>query len=160
VGGGVRTGDHIERLLDWGAARVVVGTRALTDVAWLNEQARRFPDRLVVAADIRAGRLATRGWTEALDDDVATLLRRLGDLPLAGVLVTAVDVEGQMRGPALEVIERAVSACPLPITASGGVGNASDLRALEQRGAAAAVIGMALYTGTLDARAIAREFAA
>lgn len=159
VGGGIRSTEVIERLLGWGAFRVVIGTRALADPEWLAAQAAQFPGRLLVAADIRGGKVATHGWTDTLDEAVEETLARLADLPLAGLLVTAVDVEGQMLGPALDVIARVMSACAFPIIASGGVASGADLKALASRGVAGTVIGMALYTGALDARAVAREFA-
>jgi phosphoribosylformimino-5-aminoimidazole carboxamide ribotide isomerase len=160
VGGGVRTTHDVERLLGWGAASVIVGTRALADPAWIAEQAYRFPGRIIAATDVRGGRLTSRGWTEALEHDLATTLGQLSELPLAGVLLTAVDVEGTMRGPALDLIAYAASRCTLPLTASGGIASEADLRNLDERGAAGAVIGMALYTGAMDARVIAREFGA
>jgi phosphoribosylformimino-5-aminoimidazole carboxamide ribotide isomerase len=158
VGGGIRGDADVARVLGWGATSVVVGTRALTDLPWLAEQALRFPGRIIVAADVRAGRLTVRGWTEGLSMTLEEVLAAFAGLPLAGVLVTAVDVEGQMRGPSLELVERAVAATDLPVLASGGVSSREDLRALAQSGADAAVIGMALYTGALNARSIAREF--
>ncbi len=160
VGGGVRSGERIAGLLDAGAANVVIGTRALEDPAWLERQAARFPGRLIVAADVRAGRLAVRGWRGAVDGDVALTIRELSTLPLSGLLVTAVDVEGSLSGPSLALIERAVAASALPIIAAGGVGSVSDLRALAARGAAAVVIGMALYSGTIAPETLIAEFAA
>lgn len=160
VGGGIRTSDDVERVLAWGAARVVVGTRALMDPAWIAEQACRFPGRLIVAADVRLGRLVARGWTESLDQDLETTIRQLAKLPLAGILVTAVDAEGRMQGPALDVVERVVAVSAIPIIASGGISSERDLRALQTLGVTGAVLGMALYTGTLNARSVAREFAA
>ena len=160
VGGGIRTDDRVAQLLDLGAAHVVVGTRALEDTEWVAEQADRFPRRLIVAADVRGGRLATRGWRDALDRDVLTVIRELGVLPLAGLLVTAVDVEGTLGGPALDLISSAVEASLAPVIASGGVGTIDDLRALEHTGASAAVIGMALYSGAIDPHTLVGEFAA
>ncbi len=159
VGGGVRDEAAIEWLLARGAARVVVGTRALEDTAWLDAAARAFPRRLVVAVDARDGRVATHGWTRTQDRDAVDAIRALSALPLAGILVTAVEREGRLAGPALELTERAARAAACPLIASGGIASAEDLRALESRGVAAAVLGMALYTGALDARAVAEEFA-
>jgi len=160
VGGGIRSSDRVAELLALGAAYVVIGTRALEDPDWLAEQAARFPGRLIVAADVRGGRLATQGWRHSLDRDVLTVIRALGVLPLAGVLVTAVDVEGTLRGPALDLVSRAVEASSAPVIASGGVGTMDDLRALERTGASAVVIGMALYSGAIDPLSLIGEFAA
>ena len=134
VGGGVRSQERVEHLLDAGAARVVLGTRALQDRDWLAEQARRFPDRVVVAADIRGGRLAVDGWTGTLEEDVFSAIAGFNALPLAGVLVTAVDAEGQMRGPATELLERVVGVCEHSVFASGGVTSLDDLRMLDALG--------------------------
>jgi phosphoribosylformimino-5-aminoimidazole carboxamide ribotide isomerase len=158
VGGGVRSTERIEQLLCAGAKRVVVGTRALEEREWLAVQAERFPGSIVVAADVRDNRLTVRGWTSTLAGSIEGVIRELSSLPLAGILVTAVDVEGQMKGPALPLIANVVEASRVPIIASGGVTTIEDLRALGAMGVSAAVIGMALYTGILDARSVAQEF--
>jgi phosphoribosylformimino-5-aminoimidazole carboxamide ribotide isomerase len=160
VGGGVRSSERIAELFDHGACRVVVGTRALEDLPWLDLEARRFPDRIVVAADVKGRNVCVRGWTETLGRDVVDVVRSLNGLPLAGLLVTAVDVEGRMEGPALSVTRDVVAATTHRVIASGGIAGVGDLRALERAGARAAVVGMALYTKTIDARTVAREFAA
>jgi phosphoribosylformimino-5-aminoimidazole carboxamide ribotide isomerase len=160
VGGGVRSAERIEQLLAAGASEVVVGTRALEDDEWLADQASRNPGILMVATDVRAGQLAVRGWTETIDRDLLDTVGSLSALPLAGLLVTAVDVEGQMRGPALSLIESIVRASSVPVIASGGITTLDDLRALARLGVAAAVVGMALYTGTLNPRDVAEEFGA
>ena len=160
VGGGVRSIERIEQLLDAGAARVVLGTRALEEPDWLAEAASLFPGELIVAADVRDRRIVTRGWARTLPRHVLDTVSELDDLPLAGVMVTAVHKEGRLAGPDLALMEDIVEATGLPVTASGGIATAADLRALEHRGVAAAVVGMALYTGALDPRAIAQEFEA
>ncbi len=158
VGGGIRSDDSVERLLNAGAARVVVGTRALQDRAWLGELGVRWPDRVVVAADVRAGRVVTNGWTAPTNDTASNTIRELDTLPLAGFLVTAVDREGRLAGPDLELIGDAAAATSRSVIASGGIASHDDIRALAACGATAAVIGMALYSGALDPRAVAQEF--
>jgi phosphoribosylformimino-5-aminoimidazole carboxamide ribotide isomerase len=160
VGGGVRTEDDIERLLASGAARVVVGTRALEDAAWLERAAAGASGRLIVAVDIRDRSVLTRGWAHALSDKLDRVLARLDVLPLAGLLVTAVHREGRMEGADVELTHEVAEQVRHPVLASGGIGGMDDLRALATAGAAAAVIGMALYTGALDARQAALEFGA
>lgn len=160
VGGGVRDEARVEALLDLGAARVVVGTRALEEPDWLEELAGRFPGALVVAADVRERRIVTRGWTQTLSRDVLDVIEELSALPLAGVMVTAVHREGQMQGPDYFLMEDVVEVCAHPVIASGGIAGLRDLRELEERGLAAAVVGMALYTGALEPRPTAEEFGA
>jgi phosphoribosylformimino-5-aminoimidazole carboxamide ribotide isomerase len=158
VGGGIRTGDDVDRWLAHGAARVVVGTRAVEDPAWLAGVAARHPGRLVVALDVREGAVASHGWRARTGLDPVHAAGALADLPLAGVLVTAVDHEGRLAGPDLELVARMRACVRVPLIASGGIGTLEHLRALATCGADAAVLGMALYTGTLDPAAVAREF--
>jgi len=158
VGGGVRDRDDIQWLLDAGATYVVVGTRALEDEDWLSEMADDFPEQLIVAADVRERKIVTHGWTKTLHLDIDEAMERLSALPLAGVLVTAVHKEGLMGGADLALMEDVVDSTDLAVIASGGIATEADLRLLADRGVAAAVLGMALYTGALDARAIAGEF--
>lgn len=160
VGGGVRTDEQISQLLSSGARRVILGTRALEDPDWLRAEAERHPGRLIVAADVRGRNVVTRGWQRVLPEDVLGVVKALGPLPLAAILVTAVHREGQMEGTDLALMAEVAKASALPIYASGGISTADELRALSKTGVAAAVLGMALYTGALDGRATAREFAA
>jgi phosphoribosylformimino-5-aminoimidazole carboxamide ribotide isomerase len=158
VGGGVRTSHRVGELLDAGASRVVVGTRAIEDRAWLNELSETYPDKIVVAADVRGRQVVTHGWERTHSLDVVQYVRDLSELSLGGLLVTAVHLEGLMTGTDLPLMADVVNVSSFPVIASGGVTSTADLRALAERGVAAAVIGMALYTGALDARAVAQEF--
>ena len=158
VGGGVRSGETIERLLQEGARRVVVGTRALENPDWLAETASLFPDELIVAADVRDRRIVTRGWAKTLPLFILDVVEELNALPLAGILVTAVHREGRLEGTDLPLMEDVAETSRAPVIASGGVTTMADLRALEDRGIHAAVIGMALYTGAMDPRVVAEEF--
>ena len=158
VGGGVRTEERVEHLLDRGARRVVVGTRALEDMDWLEEVSERFPHELIVAADVRDRRVVTRGWSRMLPADVIDTIEELNGLPLAGVLVTAVQRQGMLRGTDLHLMEDVAEVAAFPVCAAGGIATIGDLRALAERGLAAAIVGMALYTGTIDPRLAAAEF--
>jgi phosphoribosylformimino-5-aminoimidazole carboxamide ribotide isomerase len=158
VGGGVRDTDRVEELLGEGAARVVVGTRALEEPEWLAEIASLYPGQVIVAADVRERRVVTRGWVRTLPQDILDVVDDIASLPLGGLLVTAVHREGQMQGTDLPLMEDVAERSPFPVIASGGIATMDDLRALEHRGIAACVVGMALYTGALDPRAVAGEF--
>ncbi len=159
VGGGVRSTARVETVLALGVSYVVVGTRAIEDMSWLRGVAERFPGRVVVAADVKGREVVTRGWTAGSTQDIGNVVDALAPLPLGGMLVTAVHKEGLMDGVDLPLMEEVVRRSPHPLYASGGVSSLEDLRALGRVGAHGAVIGMALYTGTLDARQVAQEFA-
>jgi phosphoribosylformimino-5-aminoimidazole carboxamide ribotide isomerase len=158
VGGGIANEERISTLVRDGAARIIVGTRAIEDPPWIAEMAARFPNRLIVAADVRGPRVVTRGWNRLLSATVAESVDALHGLPLAGILVTAVHREGRLQGPDLPLMESVVNRTSAPIYAAGGIATIADLQALAAIGVAATVIGMALYTGALDPRAVVTEF--
>jgi len=159
-GGGVRDLETIAELLEDGASEVVIGTRAIEDRAWLEDAASRYPNKLVVAADAKARQLVTRGWSETGSVNVIDFIDELGALPLAAILVTAIEREGRMEGPDLRLMQQIASRSKPPLQASGGVRGVDDLRELAEIGVSAAIVGMALYTGALDPQTIIEEFPA
>jgi phosphoribosylformimino-5-aminoimidazole carboxamide ribotide isomerase len=159
VGGGVRSTSDVDELIVHGARAVVVGTRAFEDSDWLARVASAYPNEILVAADVRDRRVVTHGWTRTLPREIIDVTEELSTLPLAGLLVTAVHRGGRMQGADLFLMEDVVEAASFPVYASGGVRSVADLRALDERGVAAAIIGMALYTGAIDPRQAAEEFA-
>jgi phosphoribosylformimino-5-aminoimidazole carboxamide ribotide isomerase len=158
VGGGIRTTEEVDGLFTDGAVRVVVGTRAIEEPEWLRSIADANPGAIVLAADVRERRVVTHGWTRVLPRNILDLIDELSGVPLGGLLVTAVHREGQMAGTDLSLMEDVAEASEWPVLASGGISSLGDLRALESRGIAGAVVGMALYTGILDPRVLAEEF--
>ncbi len=159
VGGGVRSDAVADELIAMGARRVVVGTRVVEDPEWLTTLTERLPDQVVVAADVRGDEVVTHGWTQGAGISAESLLQRLDALALGGVLVTDVSREGRMVGADVARFSVLAAATRHAIIASGGIASMEDLRALAQTGVAGAVLGMSLYTGAVDARAVAREFA-
>ena len=159
VGGGVRSTDAIQQSLANGAHRVVIGTRALEDPDWLVEMSELFPGQIIVAADVRDRKILSHGWTRTQPKLVLDLVNELAGLALAGVLVTAVHREEAMRGTDLPLMEDVVEAADFPVFAGGGLGNLNHLRSLADCGVAAAVIGIALYSGAIDPWVAAEEFA-
>ncbi|HET9440253.1 MAG TPA: 1-(5-phosphoribosyl)-5-[(5-phosphoribosylamino)methylideneamino] imidazole-4-carboxamide isomerase [Longimicrobiales bacterium] len=160
VGGGLRDDDAVARALEAGAARVVVGTRAVEDQAWRHRISERYPEKIIVAADVRGGSVVTRGWQQATSQQGATFIRNLRADPLAAVLVTDVTREGQMLGVDAALFAELSTASAHPLIAAGGIRDLQDLRALAEAGVAGAVLGMALYQGALDPAEITPEYAA
>lgn len=159
VGGGLRSTDAVDDMLDAGARFVVVGTRALEDMDWLVELVHDNPGEVIVAADVRERRVTTQGWQHTLPRNIIDVVEELNALPLAALLVTAVHREGQLQGTDLPLMEDVVDAADFPVYAAGGISGVGDLHALQDRGVAGAVIGMALYTGAIDPWTIVEEFA-
>ncbi len=158
VGGGLRTTEDVAEILDSGAWRVVLGSRAVTDQPWLTTVATAHPQRVFVALDVRGRHVVTHGWTAELDRSPESLIADLNTLPLAGIILTAVHREGRMKGADIPLVESIVSAATLPVHTAGGIGTMDDLRALAKCGVAGAILGMALYTGAVNPEALAEEF--
>ena len=150
VGGGIRSIEVAEYLLDAGAKRVVVGTRAIKEPVWLQHLAERNPNRIVLALDVKGGMITVKGWQESAGISHQDMFRRIADIPLAAVLHTDVDVEGKVQGINVEEVESFVSGCPHQVIASGGITGMNDLAELERIGVRSAVVGLALYTGKLN----------
>ena len=158
VGGGVRDADRVALLVDAGASRVVVGTRALDDRDWLVRSAELHPNRLVVAVDTRDGIVLRKGWTEATELRAEAFLPTLADLPLAGILSTDVGREGRLTGIDRDGCARVIGTSPHPVWIAGGVTTMDELEYLDMTGAEGVVLGMSLYTDTLDRAGVAARW--
>ena len=155
VGGGLRTIDDVERVLEDGAARAILGTSAVLDTGFVAEAVAMAADRIVIAVDVRDDTLMVRGWQEA-GPRVTDTVPALTDAGVARFLITSIDRDGTMDGPDLDLYHRVMELTDRPIIASGGVRKAEDVHALRDLGLEAAVVGKALYSGTLRLEEVVR----
>ena len=146
IGGGIRSTETVDELVSAGADRIVVGTKAVKEPEWLAEIADRHPGRIVLSMDTKGGSIAIKGWQESASRAVDEMFDIIRDMPLAGVLNTNVDVEGQRKGIDEAQARDFISRCPCPVIASGGVTSEEDARILADAGAEGSVVGLALYT--------------
>ena len=161
VGGGIRSADDIRRLLEAGAARVVVGTRAMEDWAWFEALAKDpfFANKIVLALDARDGLVATRGWTETSGRLASDIAKQVSVWPLAAILYTDVAKDGMLQGPNYDQTRNLAEAGKVPVIASGGVGNIEHIRRLKALPLWGVIVGRSLYEGTLNLREALREAA-
>lgn len=154
VGGGIRSTDDITRLLDAGATRVVVGTRAFEDWTWFEAQAKspRLADRLVLAVDAKDGVIAVKGWQESSGKLAVDVARQVSDWPLGAILYTDVAKDGMMTGPNYDATRKLAQAGRVPVIASGGIGTIAHVAETKTTGAWGCIIGRSLYEGTVDLR--------
>jgi phosphoribosylformimino-5-aminoimidazole carboxamide ribotide isomerase len=153
VGGGVRSLPAIEDYVNAGAERVVLGTRAALDSAFLRQACERFPGRIVVAIDARDGRVAVRGWVEATDRSALDVAQEASQTGAAALLYTDIRRDGTQEGPNVDALAAIARATPTPVIASGGVATTAHVRALAGiSGVEAAIVGQALYQGALSLR--------
>lgn len=149
IGGGIRDAATIDDLVSAGVDRIIVGTKAVKEPDWLAEMADRHPGKIVLSMDTKAGKIAIKGWQESSQISVEEMFDRIRDLPLAAVLNTNVDVEGQRKGIDRKQAEDFISRCPCKVIASGGVTSYEDALILSQAGAEGAVVGLAMYTDVI-----------
>ncbi|MFB6107177.1 MAG: 1-(5-phosphoribosyl)-5-[(5-phosphoribosylamino)methylideneamino]imidazole-4-carboxamide isomerase [Halobacteriaceae archaeon] len=147
LGGGIRTAGDARRLLDAGVDRVILGTAAIERPDVVREISETHPGTVLVSLDAKGGEVVVEGWTAGTGLDPAEAAGRYADLGAAGVLFTDVDVEGRRAGVRADRVRRLVDAVDVPVVASGGVATVDDVRALRDAGAAAVVVGTALYEG-------------
>ena len=147
LGGGIRTASEAIELLDRGVDRVILGTAAVERPEIVADISEARPESVLVSLDAKDGEVVVEGWTEGAGLTPVEAVDRYAELGAAGVLFTNVDVEGQLDGVATGPVRDLVDATELPIVASGGVATLADVRALHEAGAAAVVVGSALYEG-------------
>lgn len=152
LGGGIRDMATIERWIDKGLARVILGTVAVENPDLVREAAKEFPGKVAVGIDARNGKVATKGWAEETDVMVTDLAKSFEDAGVCAIIYTDILRDGAMKGVNVEATADLARAVSIPVIASGGVSSLDDLRALKACGANlnGAISGRALYDGAID----------
>jgi len=149
LGGGIRTEETIRDLIDIGIDRLVIGTQAIKQPEWFAEMCQKYPDRLVLGIDARKGQVATDGWLETSETAAVDLAKKFADQPIAAIIYTDIDTDGMLAGPNLAEMQSMKEATDIPVVASGGVTTLEDVAALAAIPVAGAIVGRALYEGSL-----------
>lgn len=149
MGGGIRSLETIETILKAGVRRVILGTKALEDEAFLKEALHRYGNAIAVGVDARDGKVATHGWTTTSDVEAEAFIQHLSKLGVETVIATDISKDGAMNGTNRQLYERLVQ-IPIQIIASGGVSSLDDIAALRKTGVYGAILGKAMYTGAVD----------
>ena len=152
VGGGVRSMEIVERCLDAGIDRVILGTAAVTDPTFLRAAVSKYGEKIAVGVDIRDGKVAIRGWTEKSAFDAFDFCRELQKIGVRTIICTDVSKDGAMQGTNRALYGELSKALNLDIIASGGVSTLEDIKALRALNLCGAIIGKAYYTGAIDLR--------
>ena len=152
IGGGIRSMETVEKYLDAGVSRVILGTAAVKDAAFLKEAADRYGECIAVGADIRDGQIAIRGWTEVSGFTAMDFCRQMQQMGIRTLICTDIDKDGAMKGTNHELYRQLSEELELDIVASGGVSSLEDVRRLREQGLYGAIIGKAYYTGAVDLR--------
>jgi phosphoribosylformimino-5-aminoimidazole carboxamide ribotide isomerase len=149
-GGGVRDEKALRAVLDGGAERAIVGTKAIRDWTWLAEMAAAFPNKIMVSIDGKGREIMIEGWQAKAGVDVVEFLARANGLPLAGYLYTNVAVEGRGQGVDWTPVRDVIEASTKPVVFSGGVTTLEDVARFKELGAYGIIAGSALYKGRFE----------
>lgn len=152
LGGGIRTLPDIERWIEAGVSRVILGTVAVREPEIVRQAARRWPEQIAVSVDVRKGKVAVQGWTEDSDLDAVTVARRFEDVGVGALIVTDIDRDGTVMGFDVEAFGAMADAVNIPVIAAGGLATIDDIVRLKARKGtpvAGAVLGRALYNGAI-----------
>ena len=150
IGGGIRSMETVERYLAAGVSRVILGTAAVKDPAFLKEAVRKYGEKIAVGADVKDGKIAIKGWLETADVTLEEFLASMEAIGVKNVICTDISKDGAMRGTNLALYRELSEKYALDITASGGVSTMEDVRQLRAMDLYGAIIGKAYYTGAID----------
>jgi phosphoribosylformimino-5-aminoimidazole carboxamide ribotide isomerase len=150
IGGGIRSESAVKRLLDIGAERIIIGTKAVSDFKWFSRIAKKFSGKIALGLDARGSNVATHGWMQDSPQQLLDFAVQAAGLPLAVIIYTDIAKDGMMSGPNFERTKALVEAVNVPIIASGGISSIEDIKKLAASGVAGAIVGRALYEGTLN----------
>jgi phosphoribosylformimino-5-aminoimidazole carboxamide ribotide isomerase len=154
VGGGIRNMTTVRRYFKSGISRIVLGTGALKDRAFLQQACQEFPKRILLGLDVRDGKVAVNGWTSLSETTATHLLKELAGFDLGAVIYTDIARDGMLSGPNIAALREILTFSAFPVIASGGISTIEDLQALQslRPRVEGAIVGKALYDGKLDYR--------
>ena len=150
VGGGIRNFDTINRYLDCGIDRVILGTAAIKDRDFLERAVEKLGDKIAVGADVKCGYIAVNGWLDSSKTELFAFLKDMEAIGVKTVICTDISRDGAMKGTNLELYEKVLKNCKIDLIASGGVSGIDDVLSLKKMGVHGAIVGKAYYTGAID----------
>lgn len=159
VGGGIRTEEDVSSYLEEGVSQVILGTKAVEDLSFLERLCDRFPQRVIVSVDVKGEFVAISGWLEVSSVRYLDFIKRLNDFSLFAIILTLIERDGTQAGIDLERLTKALEVSRHPLILAGGVATIEDLKLLKplsQKGLFGAISGRAIYEGTLDLEAALR----
>lgn len=153
VGGGIRSEEAIQKYLDAGVFRVILGTAAVQNPAFLKEMVRKYGEKIAVGVDIKDGMVAIKGWTEVSAESCFDFCEKLQKIGVKTIICTDISKDGLLSGTNLELYKELSEKFSVDIVASGGVTTLDDVKKLADMELYGAILGKALYTGNIDLKA-------
>ena len=153
IGGGIRDVETVDRYIQAGAERIIIGTAAFGDDGFLVDICTKYPGRIAVGIDTREGKIAVRGWRETLNHDISETIQSFTQAGVSLIIHTNIDRDGTMEGADFSLFESFISSSSIPVVASGGIASLDDiekLTTLEEIGLYGVILGKSIYTGDID----------
>lgn len=163
LGGGIRNLETIEKLLELGVTRLILGSAAVKNPELVAEACKKYPGHIAVGIDAKNGEVAIEGWGQGSGVAATELAKKMADFGVETIIYTDISRDGMLSGVNVEATAALARACGVPIIASGGVASLDDIRrvkAVEGDGVQGCIIGKAIYTGAVDLKevlALAKE---
>lgn len=157
IGGGIRSEEVIEKYINAGAYRVILGTAAATDPEFLERVAKKYGEKIAVGCDLKDGLVATKGWTDTTNETGEQFFERVQKLGIKTVICTDISRDGAMKGTNLELYKELSKKFNIDIIASGGVTDMNDVMSLNKMNIYGAILGKAIYTGNIDLKTAIKE---
>lgn len=158
VGGGIRDEERIQRYLDLGVDRCILGTIAVKDFAFTERMARIYGSRIAVGVDMKQGYVAVNGWKEVTPEPGVDFCRRCADAGVKAIIATDISRDGTMQGTNLDLYRELLTIPGIEVTASGGIARMEELAELQAMGCHAAILGKSIYTGAIDLAEAVRRY--
>ena len=152
IGGGIRTEANIEKYINAGVDRIILGTKAATDKDFLEKMTDKYREKIAVGIDVKDEKVAIKGWLEVTDKNIFDFVTELKEVGIKNIIVTDIAKDGAMSGINVSFYEKLSKFTDMDITASGGVTTLDDLIRLKNTGIYGAILGKAMYTGNVDLR--------
>ncbi len=150
TGGGIRSMEDIEAKLSCGIERVIIGTKAVSDIGFVEEAVRKHGEKIVIGIDAKDGMAAVEGWEKTSGYTAVDLAKRMAEIGVKTIVYTDISTDGTLKGPNVPAMKEMVDSTGIDIIASGGVGSIEHIRSLVPTGVEGVIVGRALYTGAVD----------
>ena len=154
TGGGIRTMEDVEYMLQCGIERVIIGTSAVRDKEFVKRAVEKYGKKIVIGIDAKDSMVAIEGWEEVSTFKAVDFAKEMENIGVSTIVYTDIATDGTLKGPNIEAMKEMVENTNLDVIASGGVGNADHIKALVPTGVEGAIVGRALYTGDVDLKEI------
>ncbi|MDR4507493.1 MAG: 1-(5-phosphoribosyl)-5-[(5-phosphoribosylamino)methylideneamino]imidazole-4-carboxamide isomerase [Candidatus Brocadiaceae bacterium] len=149
-GGGLRTTESVKKVLDLGADRVIVGTKAIDSPSWVKELCTTFPGRIAVGIDAKNGKVAVNGWTALSEQTAVAFAKEIEKASPCAIVYTDISKDGMLQGPNIPSLKEMLASVKIPIIASGGISSLRDIEILSRLPILGMIVGKALYTGHIN----------